>query len=269
MLGCVKALVLDFDGVLFDSAGEAFAVARKTFLELRPRSAIAGRDERALFQAFLEVMPLGNGAADYGAALAMLDEGPLPASQEDYDARFARQDADWIRLFRNRFYEIRHEWAEGSPREWCALTHPYPRFVELLQRRRGDACYAIATAKDRPSVDRLLEAYALTDLFPAELILDREMGPDKRAHLVELKRRLELPPQELTFVDDKVSHLDTVASLGVRCALAAWGYNSAREHRLARSRGHDVCSLEDAEATLFRGEYQRLCKIAQSAPPEP
>ena len=58
---------------------------------------------------------------------------------------------------------------------------------------------------------------------------------------------------EITFVDDKVNHLDAVAPLGVRCALAAWGYNGPREHRLARSHGHLLCTLDDVEAQLFEG----------------
>ena len=55
----------------------------------------------------------------------------------------------------------------------------------------------------------------------------------------------------MTFVDDKANHLEDVATLGVRCCLAAWGYNGPREHALARSRGHLVCSLDDVEAELF------------------
>ena len=53
------------------------------------------------------------------------------------------------------------------------------------------------------------------------------------------------------FIDDKVNHLDAVAELGVRCGLAAWGYNGAREAQLAHSRGYLVCSLEEIEAQLF------------------
>ena len=56
---------------------------------------------------------------------------------------------------------------------------------------------------------------------------------------------------DLVFVDDKVNHLDSVAALGVRCALAAWGYNGPREQLLARSRGYDVLTLDDAESRLF------------------
>jgi len=56
---------------------------------------------------------------------------------------------------------------------------------------------------------------------------------------------------ELTFVDDKVNHLDSVASLGVRCALAAWGYNGRREHELAAEHGYLVCDLDNVEEKLF------------------
>ena len=60
-----------------------------------------------------------------------------------------------------------------------------------------------------------------------------------------------MPFERIVFVDDKVNHLEDVASLGVRCTLAAWGYNGPREHELARHRGFDVCSLAEAERVLF------------------
>ena len=77
------------------------------------------------------------------------------------------------------------------------------------------------------------------------------MGHCSSSLLALLPASVALPPQELTFVDDKVNHLDTVAPLGVRVALAGWGYNGCREHELARERGYPVLTLETAEATLF------------------
>ena len=44
----MKALVLDFDGVLFDSVRESFTVARRAYLDLCPASPLARRDEREL-----------------------------------------------------------------------------------------------------------------------------------------------------------------------------------------------------------------------------
>jgi hypothetical protein len=55
----------------------------------------------------------------------------------------------------------------------------------------------------------------------------------------------------MRFVDDKLNHLERAATLGVRPVLAAWGYNSSREHRLARDRGFAVATLANAEEILF------------------
>jgi phosphoglycolate phosphatase-like HAD superfamily hydrolase len=91
----------------------------------------------------------------------------------------------------------------------------------------------------------------VADLFEPRWILDKELGVTKRAHLAALASGLGLRFPEITFVDDKVNHLEAVASLGVRCALAAWGYNGERERARARDAGIAVCSFEDAEQVLF------------------
>jgi phosphoglycolate phosphatase-like HAD superfamily hydrolase len=82
-------------------------------------------------------------------------------------------------------------------------------------------------------------------------VLDKETGVSKVAHLEHLQRELGLDFPEMTFLEDKVNHLEAVAPLGVRCALAAWGYNGPREHRRARELGFLVCTLDDVEAQLF------------------
>ena len=133
---------------------------------------------------------------------------------------------------------------------WQALIAPYPAFVELLRRRAGEVILAIATAKDRRSVSDLLEAYGIADLF-RDRVLDKETGVSKEAHLAHLSQTCGIDFANITFVDDKANHLDAVSHLGVRCALAAWGYNGEREEALARERGYLVCGLSDVEAQLF------------------
>jgi methionine salvage enolase-phosphatase E1 len=82
-------------------------------------------------------------------------------------------------------------------------------------------------------------------------VLDKEAGVSKAEHLAHLHRALGVPYPEITFLEDKVSHLDAAARLGVRCALAAWGYNGEREIRQARDRGYLVCTLDDVEQQIF------------------
>src|SRR5690606_28317469 len=156
-----------------------------------------------------------------------------------------------LRAFHKRFYQVRTALSESDRAGWLAMLAPYPALLEILRRRAGQCEYAIASAKDRRSVGILLAHYGIADLFAPDAIVDKEAGVTKDLHLAHLARLRGLDLAEMTFVDDKVNHLDAVAPLGVRCVLAAWGYNGPREHRLARARGHLLCTLADFEARVF------------------
>ena len=247
----MKALVLDFDGVIADSLPEAFEVALATYTELRPESSLASRPRAALQAGFLELMPLGNRAEDYGVALAALDAGRALPDQAAYDAFSAELDPSWLRDYHQRFYRVRADFVAREPERWNRLIQPYAQFAALLRRRAGEVELAIATAKDRGSVSRLLASWGLSDLFGPGRVLDKETGVSKVAHLEHLQRALGVAFPELTFVEDKLNHLESVAPLGVRCVLAAWGYNGERERRRARALGFAVATLDNAEALLF------------------
>jgi len=252
----VKVLVLDFDGVISDSAREAFRVAWETWRELRPDSALCHAAPETLYPAFLEMMPLGNRAEDYAVELAALDAGREIPDQAAYDAFKATIDPEWLRTFHRRFYHVREAWAARDPEGWRSLMGPYAPLLPVLRAHAHEVELAIATSKDRGSVRRLLEAYGVADLFGEGRVLDKEAGPSKRTHLEQLHAALRVPYPEMTFVDDKVNHLEPVAPLGVRCVLAAWGYNGPREHRRARQLGFAVVHLDEVEARLFGPEAE-------------
>ncbi len=263
----MKLLALDFDGVISDSAPEAFVVALRTFYALHPgarilRDAVPLLAEAALpppgvvaasplYAPFLDMMPLGNRAEDYAVVLTALESGRVCENQGAYDTYKAGLDSTELNSFRRCFYEIRTALADAEPKAWHRLIGAYPGILDLLRRRAGDAVLAIATAKDRGAVGRLLRAYGIGDLFPDGSVLDKDTGVKKRTHLEQLRTRFGFAPSEMTFVDDKVSHLEAVAPLGVRCALAGWGYNGERESARARELGHLVLTLDDVEARLY------------------
>jgi phosphoglycolate phosphatase-like HAD superfamily hydrolase len=258
----MRLLALDFDGVLSDSAPEAFVVSLRTYAALRPASPLA-RDAAGLaptladvhaarlYAPFVALMPLGNRAEDYGVVLAALERGSPVPDQPAYDALRKAEDAQWLRAYHERFYQVRAELSARDPEGWAALMAPYAPLLSVLRRRARDAHLAIATAKDRASVTALLARYGVADLFAPDLVLDKETGVSKVAHLERLHAQTGIGFAEITFVDDKLNHLDSVAALGVRCALAAWGYNGERERRDAAKRGHLVCSLTDVERKLY------------------
>jgi phosphoglycolate phosphatase-like HAD superfamily hydrolase len=264
----VKALALDFDGVISDSAPECFLVALRTYVSMRPDSRfvrelaafgapLEARDlsgvelsrlqAHPLYADFVEMMPLGNRAEDFGVELAVLECGIAVPDQEAYDEQRNAQAPDFLGDFHRRFYRERDALSSSDFESWHGLLGPYPDLLTALRRRAGDAELAIATAKDRRSVELLLDAYGIRDLFGVDRVLDKETGVNKRAHLEALRAGLGIDYPDITFVDDKVNHLDSVAGLGVRCALAAWGYNGPREHALARDRGYLVCGLDEVD----------------------
>jgi phosphoglycolate phosphatase-like HAD superfamily hydrolase len=254
----MQALALDFDGVLCDSAREAFTVAVRSYAKtLSPGFARNELDE-ALFAEFVALMPLGNRAEDYAIALSAIERGRVLADQAAYDAFRGELDPAALRAFHKRFYRERHAWSERDPEGWHARMRPYPGLCELLRRRASEVRLAIATAKDRRSVRVLLERYGIADLFPDGAIHDKETGVSKRAHVLAIAAGAGIDAPDITFVDDKLNHLEDVAGLGARCVLAAWGYNGERERRGARARGFLVCTLEDFEARVFGSERNRV-----------
>lgn len=267
----MKALVLDFDGVISDSAPEAFVVALQTYADLCPGTSLQkkrvrlDRDEPwdpegiqadPVYAKFLELMPLGNRAEDYGVMLEIIDRELKVPDQGAYDGVRSAQSAHFLEQFHARFYVNRSALAGANPDAWRRLFGSYRPFLNLLRRRAGEVELAIATAKDRRSVELLLKDYGIDGLFAPERVLDKDAGVSKREHLRRVHESLDIAYPEITFMDDKVNHLDAVAPLGVRCALAAWGYNGPREHRLARERGYLVCSLKDVEQQLFPAQVR-------------
>ena len=262
----LRLLALDFDGVISDSAPEAFAVALLTYTELFSDSQFGDRRgalERnhlpssgeltadPLYSAFLELMPLGNRAEDYAVIFSALEVGKPIVDQTAYDSFRSELDERLLQKFHTRFYENRVLLSTRDVAGWRRLMGPYPQLLPVLARRSTDTVLAIATAKDRRSVEMLLRDYGIENLFPNDRVLDKETGVHKDSHLRHLHRALGFSYSEMMFIDDKVNHLETVAALGVRCALASWGYNGEREVALARDRGYLICTLEDVESQLF------------------
>lgn len=263
----MKVLALDFDGVISDSAPECYWVSLRTLLRVRPSplyEAILADLERAegtrvrdsivrdpLFQRFLELMPLGNRAEDFGAALLAIETGESLPDQVSYDEFFTRLDPDFGLAFHDHFYREREAFRGAQPEVWAALGVPFGGLIDVLRRRAGDVELAIATAKDGKTVAKLLEKYEIDDLFAPGAVVDKEAGRDKRAHLRTLASRFGVDFGQITFVDDKANHLMQTQRLGVRCLLAQWGYNGEREHELARANGIEVVALDEFDAKLF------------------
>lgn len=262
-------LALDFDGVLCNSAREVFVVGADTFANLEPSSPIlddllrlrddalaggTGYIDDPLHRKFADLLPLGNRAEDFGVSLKAIEIDAPIEDQDSYDDFYRGLGANWLDAYHHRFYQCRNALRAQDREAWLHLHLPYPGFADMLRRQKATTAPAVATAKDSQSVELLLEELGMAGIFDSNLVLDKETGVHKTHHLRALADRTGVPFENITFVDDKVNHLVAVATLGVRGVLAAWGFNSPREHALAESLGFPVASLGDAEKILYRGD---------------
>ena len=262
----MRVIALDFDGVVCDSRDEVLVVALATFADLRPEArlvreraarcdgdgfepALPGDDPVAL--AFDQLMPLGNRAEDFGVALEAIEGGLCLGDQESYDRFRASLDPGSLHHFHDAFYRRRVQLRIAAPERWARLHRSYRPFVDRLGRLAAEATLALATAKDGASARRLLARFGVAELFRDDLVLDKEAGEHKTAHLTRIAERTGRSFAEISFLDDKVNHLEKVAPLGVRGVLAGWGYNTAREHERAARLGFAVATFETAEGLLL------------------
>jgi phosphoglycolate phosphatase-like HAD superfamily hydrolase len=265
----MHVLALDFDGVICDSSREVFVVAVDTYAAVEPQSALLDqlvplRDHAAaggaehlgtkIYGRFCDLLPLGNRAEDFGVSLRAIEDDVAIHDQEAYDAFYRGIGQPWLNRFHRRFYECRDALRAGDVGRWLRLHLPFPHLADTLRRHKERSRPAVATAKDARSVRLLLDELGFDGVFDAELILDKEAGVEKTHHLRVLHERTGAEFEDITFVDDKVNHLVRVAELGVRPVLAGWGFNTEREHELARQLGFEVADLERADEVLFKGD---------------
>ncbi len=246
-------LALDFDGVICDSSREVFRTALETWNAVTPESRI--REEISIrpefIEAFSRLVPLGNRAEDFCVALHILVNGIDVPDQEAYDRVRDRMGTHRMQIFHDAFYRVRERLRSSDPKTWSHLHDAYEPIADLLRRRRSDVVRGIVTAKDRESVQRLLDHFGLSELFPEHLIFDKETGVVKTNHIRAMAATLGVDPSNMTFVDDKYNHLLATRPLGVRGVLAAWGHNGEREWTAAADAGFAVATLETAESVLF------------------
>lgn len=262
----MRVLALDFDGVVCDSSREVFTVAVRTYAQLHPGSAWIraildqpGGDatERLdfsgtpAFAALQRLIPLGNRAEDFGVALRALELGLELPDQGVYDTFYRTLDPGWLAAYHATFYEVRDRLRTADTARWLALNGGYPPFTAFLTRAADRCAIAILTARDGASLDVLLDHLGVSAIIPRQLRLDKKAGLHKTSHLSQLADRLQVSFPEITFVDDKVNHLERVAPLGVRPVLAGWGLNTPREHARATTLGFPVARLDELDPVLL------------------
>ncbi|MBQ6473275.1 MAG: ribonuclease III [Victivallales bacterium] len=248
--GSQEIVVLDFDGVICDSAGETGASGWKTAREIWPElfpEPMPSPEQLAMFRKVRPALETG-----YHAPLLfkMLQEG-LP--MEEFEQRASEHYGRIMRehnLDRNElidhFGRIRDQWIAENLDEWLDFHGFFPGVLEALQSAlESGRRILISTTKQERFVKAALESRGVH--FPMENIYGLDRRRPKEDLLAQL---LEACPPAISFTEDRLKTLlrvETHAELdAVRLHYAAWGYGTASDLENARMdpRIH-VLSLEE------------------------
>lgn len=234
--------MLDFDGVLWDSAGEVYEVAWRAYREMGGEVLDQPEDR----ERFLAERPWARTGQDLylimqRLELARRDGGAPPLDDVSWDGlrQGIGRDAE---LFLQHYYESRRRFRDSDRQRWHSFQRPYEAVLEAvsqhLDRLTG---VALATTKDTVSAGALLASTPLAKIP----IYGREFSENKAEQAKAILERFEAEPSEALFLDDLIENLEQVSPLGVPCALASWGYNTSEARSRAGVLGYPVLTQEE------------------------
>jgi len=237
-------LALDFDGVVWDSVGECYHMARRAYREM------FGAEPEECEDGFRQGRWLVRCGGEFLLVLELALEGrDLRTFSKAEFAHRAAEEAQRLQAFEPIFYRHRQLCRERETPAWMAMQRAYPEFLaELPSLQAHFAELVVCTTKDEASARQLLETVGLRLSIWA-----KEHGVHKGEQVRDLCAKRGVEPREICFVDDLLDNLEQVEPTGARLFLADWGYNTPEEQDEARRRGIPVVSTHDLVTRLCSG----------------
>ncbi len=197
----VKAVTIDLDGTLLDTAGDLATAANMMLREL-------GRAE----------LPLATIQSYIGKGIQKLVKSSLANSHD------GEPDAE---LFSRAMTIYEHEYAKNL----CIKTHPYPGVVDGLTTMK-EASFQLACITNKPEVFTLplLRATTLLDYF--DVVLSGDSLPKKKPDPMPLRhacKHFGILPHEMLLIGDSLNDAVAARAAGCHIFCVPYGYNEGRD----------------------------------------
>lgn len=240
-----RVLALDFDGVVWDSAGECFQTGWRAYQELTGKVL----SDRVYERGFIRGRPLARTGHDFYLLLRLMDENPdRDLGQMTLDEFVHERDlhAEQAARFDRVFYLLRAHYRDHEPATWASWQQPYHEVVKVLDEwePRFDGV-ALATTKDTDSANGLMASIGRK--WP---VFGKEFSEHKADQIEGVAQHFKVEPQNILFIDDLLENLEQVRPTRAQMALAEWGYNLTDAKAEAARRGYRVVNV-DTLGALF------------------
>jgi hypothetical protein len=218
-------IVLDFDGVLFNSAFEAYSVCNHTV------EGDGDFREQVDFQEFLEFRAYVTDAWQY----RRLYDKSVFNRHFDQLPQIAPDEHDW--LFAKRFFEARKRMMENP--DWPKVMSPYDFFFLLkpLMSQHPDRFHVLST-RDTKSISRTMSFYGA-----GEIPICGQEDIRREGSKIDVARShgwLDDGKHLTVYVDDMNHHLEPFEGKVHLPLHADWGYDSNGDRSLSQ---HQVLAI--------------------------
>jgi len=197
----VKAIIIDLDGTLLDTAGDLAISANKMLREL-------GAAE----------LPLATIQSYIGKGILNLVKRCLAGSFN------SEPDSD---LLAKAMVIFEQEYAK----ELCVTTHPYPRVIDgLIAMKEAGFQLACITNKSEVFTLPLLRTAKLLDFF--DIVLSGDSLPKKKPDPMPLHHACKffgILPNEMLLIGDSVNDIEAARAAGSYIFCVPYGYNEGRD----------------------------------------
>ena len=217
-------ILLDFDGVLFNSAYEAYRVCEAVAKRgTGCRSGVSFDDFMACRANLTDAWQFSR---LYHEDRVLSDCSKLYQVEPD--------ERDWA--FADQFFAARAEMIKDP--DWAKLMSPYPFFHQLRPHLlQHTSNFKILSTRNRASIQRTLEFFGASgiEVFGQEDIRERgsKHGVAKHNGWFESE-------QYLIYVDDMSSHLEPFEAEVNFCIHAGWGYDVANVESYTQGQAFNI-----------------------------
>lgn len=217
-------ILLDFDGVLFNSAYEAYQVCEHLAVsDARYRHGLSF-DEFMSFRA--QLTDAWQLCRLYQKDRILRDIAMLHDVEPDAD--------DWA--FSERFFAARAEMIKDP--DWAKLMSPYPFFYQLRPLLlKYPQTFKILSTRNKESIQRTLEFFEADGIEICGQEHIREHG--SKLGVAKHKRWLE-NSDYVVYIDDMNSHLEPFETEVDLCIHAGWGYDAANADSYTQGQAFQV-----------------------------
>ena len=214
----MRLLVLDFDGVICDSAEECFVVSWTAYNVLyRGRAASPAPD--AARPAFRALRPFIRSGEDFLLIQELIEEGTTVEDQAGFDRAWRRPGTPPRERFKELFYRARTDLFEGDHAAWLSLNTIYPHVAAALSNMDLGALVYVLSTKKAQFVRETLDAGGIP--IPHDRVLYSH-GEPKLATVEALRKST--GATDAVFVEDQIDAIQGNTNPHIRVYLASWGY---------------------------------------------